>query len=220
MVALDSCVTSWNLAFHFQKISFVHPEIAASAQSQTDIWHASTSSVLEMLRFCMTSFIPSCILPNSQSGIFQTPTSTLWCNVPANNAKKHSSPRKSQQFDKWYLHAHTHTVGKASLRKVTSTMKHAELHCWASLPVRHWCGNSHLRVIMGWLAPRVWDPGADSLGSRKKARERERGGEKICTLNRRMSHSLHPSNSLCSVSFSVSISRSPLRTYLLHYLGV
>lgn len=101
-------------------------------------------------------------------------------------------------------------------------MKHADLHCWASLPVRHWCGNSHLRVIMGWLAPQVWDPGADSLGSRKRERESERGrgGEKICTLNRRMSHSLHPSNSLCSVSFSVSSSRSPLLTYLLHYLGV
>lgn len=44
----------------------------------------------------------------------------------------------------------------------------------ASLPVRHWCGNSHLRVIMGWLAPRVWDPGADSLGSRKREREERR----------------------------------------------
>lgn len=102
-------------------------------------------------------------------------------------------------------HSHTHSAdGKDSLGKVTSTMKHAELHCWASLPVRHWCGNSHLRVIMGWLAPQVWDPGADSLGSRKRAKER--GGEKICTLNSRMSHSLHPSNSLCSVSFSVSSS--------------
>lgn len=113
--------------------------------------------------------------------------------------------RKSQQLDKCYLYSHTHTQcsWKASLGKVTSTVKHAELHCRASLPVRHWCGNSHLRVIMGWLAPRVWDPGADSLSSRKRER-----GEEICTLDRRMSHSLHPSNSLCSVSFSVSISFS------------
>lgn len=57
---------------------------------------------------------------------------------------------------------------------MTSTVKHAELHCRASLPVRHWCGNSHLRVIMGWLAPRVWDPGADSLGWRKRERGERR----------------------------------------------
>lgn len=85
--------------------------------------------------------------------------------------------RKSQQFDKRYLHSHTHIHGavkKASLGKVTSTVKHAELHCRASLPVRHWCGNGHLRVIMGWLAPRVWDPGADSLGWIKRERGERR----------------------------------------------
>lgn len=82
-----------------------------------------------------------------------------------------SSQRKSQQS---HTHTHTHSaIGKASLGKVTSTMKHAEPHCWASLPVRHWCGNSHLREIMGWLAPQVWDPGADSLGWRERERRRE-----------------------------------------------
>lgn len=146
----------------------------------------------------------------------QTPTIKLWCNVLANKAALEPETEKVTTI--WQMlspFTHTQCSWKASLGKVTSTVKHAELHCRASLPVRHWCGNSHLRVIMGWLAPRVWDPGADSLGSRK----RERGGEKICALDRRMSHSLHPSNSFVSVSFSVSISLSPLLTYLLHYLS-
>lgn len=63
---------------------------------------------------------------------------------------------------------------------------------------------------MGWLAPRVWDPGADSLSARKREREEE---EKRYVLNRRMSHSLHPSNALslfCSFPAFISLSLSQL----------
>lgn len=162
---------------------FVHAEIRRR--------HTSAQNLLELFKFAMTSFVPSCSPQNSQSDIFEAPAHKLWCNVRPNNAVLRLQTQKVTTI--WqtlslssHTNTHTHThirrTWKSQLGKVTSIVKHAALRCRASLPVRHWCGNSHLRVIMGWLAPQVWDPGADSLGWRKR-RGREEEEERRYVLS-------------------------------------
>ena len=141
LIALDGervCVRVcvWHHGISPESLLFCTPPL--SNHRQSDLRHKSAYDLIYFLIHSSKAKEKEKKTNNKNTNTIRHPSNRLWCNVPANNAATRDGDGESHNsLTNLRTHTHTHTqsaVGKASLGKVTSTMKHAAFHCWASLP--------------------------------------------------------------------------------------